>query len=374
MSHQPDKHDVLGRLYATAPDTCTLPGDLFNYATFERMRSRTFRTFEAHMDHGLTALGYVGVRSAKPEEWEAFATRLLGMQKVDRAGAVQAFRMDDRKQRLVVTGDHGEGLAFLGWEVSSAHALDALAARLDAHGIEVQRAPRTLADERHVADLIVFHDPEGNRLEAFHGPAVASDPFRPGRAISGFRTGPLGMGHVVMHVADVAKLKPFYCGLLGFRATDYGKAPYELSFFHINGRHHSFAMFASGHSALHHLMVELYNLDDVGQGYDLAELEDGRVAATLGRHTNDHMTSFYAHTPSNFFVEYGWGGRVIEPETWQSQEVHGGFSLWGHDRLYLSAAQRATQRDMRLALAARGQQAPVTVPDCQWLKAVTADA
>jgi len=118
------------------------------------------------MDHGLTALGYLGVRSAKLDEWEAFATRLLGMQRVDRTAAVKAFRMDDRKQRLIVTQDHGEGLAFLGWEVSSAGALDALAARLDAHGIAVQRAPRSLADERHVADLIVFHDPEGNRLAA----------------------------------------------------------------------------------------------------------------------------------------------------------------------------------------------------------------
>jgi 2,3-dihydroxybiphenyl 1,2-dioxygenase len=326
------------------------------------------------MDHGLTALGYVGVRSARLEEWEAYATGLLGMQRVDRAGAVQAFRMDDRKQRLVVTEDQGEGLAFLGWEVASASALDALAARLDAHGIEVRRAPRALADARHVADLILFHDPEGNRLEVFHGPAIASDPFRPGRAISGFRTGPLGMGHAVMHVSNVARLKPFYCDLLGFRVTDYGTAPYELCFFHINGRHHSFAMIASGQNGLHHLMVELTNIDDVGQGYDLAEAEGGRIAATLGRHTNDHMTSFYAHTPSNFFVEYGWGGRSIEPETWQPQEVRGGYSLWGHDRLYLSAEQRATQRDMRLALAAQGQQAPVTVPDCAWLRAVTADA
>jgi 2,3-dihydroxybiphenyl 1,2-dioxygenase len=320
----------------------------------------------------LTALGYFGVRSARLDAWEAYATRLLGMQQVDRAGSVRAFRMDDRKQRLVVTGDQGEGLAFLGWEVANADALDALAARLDAHGIEVRRAPRSLADERHVADLIVFHDPEGNRLEVFHGPALASDPFMPGRAISGFRTGPLGMGHVVLHVADIAALKPFYCGLLGFRVTDYGKAPYELCFFHLNGRHHSFAMLASGKTALHHLMVEVYNIDDVGQGYDLAEQEEGRVAATLGRHTNDHMTSFYAHTPSDFFVEYGWGGRTIEPESWQPDELQGGFSLWGHDRLYLFAEQRATQRDMRLALASKGQQAPVSVPDCPWLKAVTA--
>src|SRR5208337_2689284 len=88
----------------------------------------------------LTALGYVGVRSARLDDWESYATRLLGMQQVDRAGAVRAFRMDDRKQRLVVTGDEGEGLGFLGWEAADAAALDARAARPAAHGVKVSRA------------------------------------------------------------------------------------------------------------------------------------------------------------------------------------------------------------------------------------------
>lgn len=142
----------------------------------------------------LTALGYIGVRSARLDDWRSFATRLLGMQQVDRAGRVGTFRMDDRKQRLIVTGDEGEGLGFLGWEVADAAALDALAGRLEAHSVKVRRAPQARADERHVVDLILFQDPAGNRLEVFHGPAVAGDPFRPGRPISGFRTGPLSMG------------------------------------------------------------------------------------------------------------------------------------------------------------------------------------
>jgi catechol 2,3-dioxygenase-like lactoylglutathione lyase family enzyme len=113
---------------------------------------------------GLTALGYIGVRSARPDDWSSYATRLLGMQQVDRGGAVRAFRMDDRRQRLIVTGDEGEGLGFLGWEVTDAAALDALAARLDAHGVAVRHPPRALADERHVGDLIAFQDPAGNQL------------------------------------------------------------------------------------------------------------------------------------------------------------------------------------------------------------------
>src|SRR6185312_4098 len=97
--------------------------------------------------------------------------------------------------------DGGEGLAFFGWEVADAAALDAIAARLEKAGVPVARGSRALADERRVKDLIVTQDPVGNRLELFHGAEATTEPFKPGRSISGFRTGPLGLGHVVMQTA-----------------------------------------------------------------------------------------------------------------------------------------------------------------------------
>ena len=315
----------------------------------------------------IEALGYVGVRSAKMDDWFGFASGLLGMQRVDAAGGVQAFRMDDRRQRLIVTPDEANGLGFMGWQVANADALASLGARLEAHGVAVTQGSRRLAEERHVADLIVFHDPAGNRLEAFHGAAIAADPFMPGRPISGFRTGPLGMGHVVLNVVDVAPLLAFYRDLLGFGVSDFGLKPYPLYFFHVNGRHHSFAMVGGTRPSFHHFMVEMGSLDDVGQGYDLAQQQD-RIAFTLGRHTNDYVTSFYAHSPSDFFVEYGWGGRIVDAATWQPYEMQDGPSLWGHERLYLDPTPRKHLRDMRLQAAAAGVQAQI---DCVWLDRVT---
>ncbi|MGJ5130014.1 VOC family protein [Bradyrhizobium oligotrophicum] len=323
----------------------------------------------------ITALGYIGIKSSQAEQWGRMATELLGMQRVDRAASVQAYRMDDRKQRLIVDGSGDGGLAVMGWEVGDAAALARLASRLDDNGVKVARGSQALADERHVSELICFQDPAGNTIEVFWGAAVASDPFRPGRPISGFRTGPLGMGHVVLNVEDVEPLLRFYRDLLGFKVSDFGLTPYKLYFFHVNGRHHSFAMVGSGRRTLHHFMVELGSLDDVGQGYDLAQLDEGRVAYTLGRHTNDHMASFYVNTPSGFFIEYGWGGRVIDPATWQPHETFDGPSLWGHERLYLPDEQRKRMRDMRLSAAARGVRVPdprVPPLNCAWLDAVIA--
>jgi hypothetical protein len=114
---------------------------------------------------------------------------------------------------------------------------------------------------------------------------------------------------------------------------------------------------------MHHLMVELFSLDDVGQSYDVALSEAERVSVTLGRHTNDLMTSFYARTPSSFMVECGWGGREIDPSTWRPFELMDGPSLWGHERVWLPPADREAAREMRMRAAASGLRAPVQVMD-----------
>lgn len=320
------------------------------------------------------ALGYMVIGSDRLDEWDGFATRLLGMQRVDRAAGMRAFRMDDRAQRLLVSRDAAP--ATIGWEVADGAALASLAARLDASGTPVAHGSQALAAERGVADLIVFTDPEGTKLEAFHGAMRADTPFMPGRAISGFRTGALGMGHAVLHVTDADALLPFYRDLLGFRVTDWSRVPYPLHFFHVNGRHHSFALVGSGRRGLHHFMVELGALDDVGQGHDLARTEAGRLAFGLGRHTNDHMTSFYTHTPSDFFIEYGWGARTVDPATWQAHETSDGPSLWGHERFHLPEEARAKVRALAMEAAARGVRAPDPNPGplltgCAWADSLT---
>lgn len=315
----------------------------------------------------INALGYLGVHSDKLDDWSAFAGRLLGMQKIDRSGKALAFRMDDRQQRLLVSGEAGDTLAFMGWEVESAADLESYAARLDAHGVTVHLGSKELCDRRFVDKLIWLQDPNGNRVELFHGPMITSEPFVSGRPIEGFVTGPQGMGHAVLHVKDIDVMLPFYRDLLDFHVSDFALDPYGLYFFHVNGRHHSFAMVGSGKTGFHHFMVEFKNLDDVGQGYDLAQLEEDRIAYSLGRHTNDYMTSYYANSPSGFFVESGWGGRVIDPKTWEPHETNDGPSFWGHERLYLPDDDGSKRlRDMRLEAAENGRRAP-PLTDCPWL-------
>jgi 2,3-dihydroxybiphenyl 1,2-dioxygenase len=309
----------------------------------------------------LRALGYAGFGSDHLEDWRQFGTHLVGLQAVERGNAQLSFRMDDRKQRIVIDRAMGEGARFFGWEVADAPALDALGAQLESAGVAVTAEPQTLADARRVRTLISFRDPAGNRLEAFYGAEIDDTPFKPGRSISGFRTGPLGLGHVVLTVEKIDAVMPFYVEVLGFRLSDYIEKPFRAYFFHVNPRHHSLALIETGKNGMHHLMVELFSLDDVGQSYDVALREENRVSVTLGRHTNDFMTSFYAKTPSSFMVECGWGGRQIDPANWQPVEMTDGPSLWGHERVWLPEKDREVAREMRMRAAAAGRRAPVQV-------------
>lgn len=307
----------------------------------------------------INALGCVEIRTQYFEEWADYGSQFLGMQLVDRSRSGLVFRMDDQAQRFIVTKDIEESFVFA-WQVSNAQDLEALATRLEAAQVIVQRLSAIDCEYRQIEQAIAFCDPAGNRLQAFCGARLADTPFTPGRPITGFRAGTTGMGHGVLHVKNLDDVMWFYVDVLGFKLTDYTLKPYRVFFFHLNSRHHSLAMVESGKTGIHHIMLELCNLDDVGQGYDLAQAQD-RIGVTLGRHTNDFVTSFYAYTPSKFMVEYGWGGVIIDPHTWQPRESLYGSSFWGHDRTWMDADDLAQMRQIRASAAAVGLHAPVQV-------------
>jgi 2,3-dihydroxybiphenyl 1,2-dioxygenase len=327
----------------------------------------------------LGSFGYASFTSDRIDDWAEYGSKFLGLQLVERSKSALKFRMDDRKQRIVISSEEPHGNVF-GWEVEDAAALDALAGRLEGVKVPVTRVSSPEAALRAVGGAIRFKDPAGNVLEAFHGAETAEEPFLPGRPICGFRTGALGMGHAVLHVERIADLRWFYQDVLGFRLSDYMHTPFTAYFFHLNPRHHSLALIETGRTGIHHIMMELFSLDDVGQAYDVAcAAPKERIATTLGRHTNDFMTSFYARSPNNFMIEYGWGGRTIDPGTWQPVERTDGGSLWGHERTWLPPEQLAAARAVRAQAAAAGRREPVQVVEgnyavgvgsCAWWEGV----
>lgn len=290
----------------------------------------------------VSQLGYLGLSVKDVDEWERFASEVLGLQPNGRDEDGSLFlRMDEYHHRFTVHPTGNDDVAYLGWEVADEHACHALADQLKAAGFEVTPGTAEEKAARRVAGLIRFQDPSGIPSEIFYGPLMSFEkPFQSPRPITGFKTGELGMGHFVILVDNAEESIHFYRDVLGMRISDYVEitpAPgvkFQATFFHCNPRHHTIAFIESSQVAkrLNHFMLQVKSLDDVGSTYYLCQDQQVPITMTLGRHTNDHMTSFYLQTPSGFAVEYGWGAREVDDATWQVQ-LHTSGSIWGHQRM-----------------------------------------
>ncbi len=311
----------------------------------------------------VSRLAYLGVAATDVQAWDRYARSVMGVHVDARPDGKLRLRLDDKQCRILVSPECRDGASFFGWEVAEEMNLDVVARQLSEAGIDNERGTVAECDERAVGAFVWFRDPLGNRVEICCDQAVApaGDPLCFSRPLGGFKTGKLGLGHVVLMHHDVDEARRFYTQVIGMRLSDYTERPFDAQFFHVNARHHSFAIIRNQREGLHHLMLELLDFDDVGQTYDLLEVEQVRLGATLGRHTNDHMTSFYMFTPSGFMIEYGWGGRDIAMEGWRPEKMDCGPSFWGHDRTWLDDATRREAADMRRAGASQGLKAKVAV-------------
>ncbi|AFA75115.1 iron-dependent extradiol dioxygenase HsaC [Gordonia polyisoprenivorans VH2] len=294
-------------------------------------------------DSPIRSLGYMRIEATDVDAWREYGLKVLGM--VEGAGTVDGalyLRMDDFPARLVIVPGEHDRLASSGWECANASALQDVRDRLSAAGVVYREAKDEELLERQVVEMIVFTDPAGNTIEAFHGVALQHR-----RIVSPyghrFVTGEQGLGHVVLTCDDDKAALEFYRDVLGFSLRDSMRLPPQavgreegdevpwLRFLGCNPRHHSLAFLPIPNSTgIVHLMVEVENSDDVGLCLDRALRRKVKMSATLGRHVNDLMLSFYMKTPGGFDVEFGCEGRTVADDDWIARESTA-VSLWGHD-------------------------------------------
>ena len=286
---------------------------------------------------GISRLGYVGFEVSDLEAWERFALEGLGLVLGDRhADGSLALRMDGQAQRILVHPGERDDLAYAGFEVEDEAALRELVQKLDATGLAVTEGKPDTARARRVAQLFQLEDPNGVPIELYCGPEAASEPFRSERMPSGFCTGDEGLGHILVVAQDVEATDRFYRELLGMQLSD--RIEQELApglvaratFLHSNPRHHTVAFGALPlPKRIHHFMLEVCAMQDVGAAYDRCRDAGFPIANELGQHPNDLMFSFYLKTPSGFDVEIGFGGRKVDDATWEPQ-TYDQLSSWGH--------------------------------------------
>ncbi|MGH3412150.1 MAG: iron-dependent extradiol dioxygenase HsaC [Marmoricola sp.] len=288
------------------------------------------------------SMGYIRVASTDPEQWRRFAGKVLGLPEARGPNPENLYyRIDQVSARIVVFGSDVDRLAATGWEVADHQALQDAREHLAKAGVAFEEGTAAELAERRVEEMVRFADPWDNVFELFCGISYEARPVVTPYAAQ-FVTGDQGMGHVVLPVADDVEALRFYTDVLGFRLRDSMSMPGEfvgkdpgskvwLRFLGVNPRHHSLAFLPMPNpSKCVHVMLEVTELDDVGRALERVRKHKAPLSATLGRHMNDEMVSFYVRSPGGFDVEFGCDGLQVDDRSWVARESTA-VSYWGHD-------------------------------------------
>ena len=288
----------------------------------------------------IRGLAYVVAESSDLDRWVSYARDVLGMMPSTTADGDLLIKMDERQFRFLVQPGSNDRYSASGWEVANKQAFEQALEVLQAADVHYEMGSPELCAKRHVQELAIVMDPSENRHEIVWGFKSDFSHFASPQGVSRFITGDYGLGHTVLPAPDFDKTVAFVRNVLGFGLSDiYNFKPagdagptVRIHFFHCaNARHHSLALaeFPSASGCVH-VMVEVDNMPEVGRAMDRMQKSQVKLSATLGQHTNDKMISFYMKTPSNFDLEFGYGGAVID---WEHHITHEftTVSLWGHD-------------------------------------------
>jgi len=292
----------------------------------------------------VSQLAYLGIGVSDMGAWKTFATDILGMQIIERADDGTVYlRMDENHHRIALHPSGEDDVLYIGLQTPTMAEYEGTKAALKVAGVATTQSTQAEIAHRRLIDFVKF-ETGGLPFDLSIGPNTRWDPpFQPARPMSGFKTGALGFGHVVLRSTDRDESAGLLTKALGFRVSDYINT---MVFLHCNPRHHSIAfqpsipdLPRSRDKKMWHFQLETNTLDDVGTALDLATRAGVPVVSSLGRHSNDQMVSFYMSTPSGFEVEYGWGGRLVDDAVWQVQR-HDRGTIWGH-KVQLEPAQKS---------------------------------
>ncbi len=291
----------------------------------------------------VAAIGYLRIESRDSAAFMAFATGVLGLMDApheDSRGA-RFLRMDHHPFRFMLEGGEQDRLLAIGLESRNAGEWQAACDRLATAGLELSPGSETEAERRCVSAYVSVQDPSGNTVELYHGRKLDYRPFNSPAGVPRFvtgcaGTGDMGFGHAVIPAPEIEQTIAFYTELIGLGVCDVlhlTTPPSQVVFMHAdNPRQHSLALYDQPHPAgVVHVMVEVETLDEVGLALDRAKRAGHPVIASLGRHVNDNMCSFYVLAPGGIAFEYGYDGLLVQDWGRYTPTVSSEGDLWGHE-------------------------------------------
>jgi len=293
----------------------------------------------------VSSIGYARIESTDLDAWHNFASDILGLMVIrnNDSDDTLKIRMDDHPFRFLVQAGKNDRLLGCGLDCGSKNQWQKNIDILADAGYAFVKSSDEEAIARSVKELAVGQDPSGNTIELYHGRELTEEPMispTQSRFITRDASSTdLGFGHAVLPTTETEKTLSFFRDLLQMPVCDdltppmpEGAPPARVIFMHANNpRQHSLALFNHPHPAgVIHLMVEVSSLDEVGSALDRVKKAGLPLMATLGRHVNDNMCSFYVVAPGGIAIEYGFDGLLVDWDHYTPTVSTIG-DLWGHE-------------------------------------------
>jgi 3,4-dihydroxy-9,10-secoandrosta-1,3,5(10)-triene-9,17-dione 4,5-dioxygenase len=290
----------------------------------------------------VAAIGYLRIEAQDNAAWMEFGTQVLGLMEAPREDSAGArfLRMDAHPFRFMVESGTSDRLVATGLEYRNQGDWRAVCDALAGAGHSFSAGSAEEAERRCVSGYISLQDPSGNTIELYYGRKLDYVPFNSPVGVQRFvtgdeYTGDTGFGHAVLPAAQTEDTIAFYTDLIGLAVCDdlYPPIPdSRVIFMHAdNPRQHSLALYNQPHPAgVVHMMVEVDTLDEVGLALERVKQAGLPLLATLGRHVNDNMCSFYVLAPGGIAVEYGYDGLLVDWDNYTPTVSTEG-DLWGHE-------------------------------------------
>lgn len=233
---------------------------------------------------------------------EEFATKIVGLQVVERTSERLYLRSDNRHHSLCyLKGNPGEHITC--FELKDHTGLESALKELEQAGISCGMGSDEEAVDRFTQSFGWFMDPTGNRIEMLVRPYEANRRFFQSRD-----AGVTGFGHIGINSTDPVRDEQFWLKHFNMMVSDWiGPVP----LMRVNPRHHQIALFPASEPGIQHVNHQLESFDDIMKSYYFLKDQGVPVLFGPGRHPTSGGYFLYFEGHDGLTYEYSTSDKKI---------------------------------------------------------------
>ena len=197
------------------------------------------------------------------------------------------------------------GIEHIGFGLPSMAAVEEAADEIDGQGIQLLSTPADLAGPGGGYGFRLA-DPEGRVIEL----STMVEAVAPRSAGSS----PTTLSHVVLNTVDIDAAYQWWCGVLGFRVSDWSE--HQMVFLRCNTNHHSIAFNQAEWTAVNHIAYEVASLGAFMISLGRLRHDDHTPGWGPGRHGPGHNAFAYFVDPSGLVPEVTTDLEQVDESLW----------------------------------------------------------